>query len=104
MQVTPSQLITFLTVAIPQRLPILITGKPGVGKTDIGKLVAGLSGKYRINGKSQTFTVTPDSGYAINEVFVDKAATPLTLCRAIISFTMSQERVRSVRIILHLLH
>jgi MoxR-like ATPase len=35
MQLTPAQLITFLTAAIPQRLPILITGAPGVGKSDI---------------------------------------------------------------------
>ena len=42
MQVTPSQLVTLLTAAIPARLPVLVTGKPGVGKTDIGKLVADL--------------------------------------------------------------
>lgn len=35
MQVTPSQLKTILSAAIPARLPILITGAPGVGKSDI---------------------------------------------------------------------
>lgn len=35
MQVSPAQLVTLLTAAIPARLPILITGAPGVGKTDI---------------------------------------------------------------------
>lgn len=35
MQVTPAQLTTLLTAAIPKRLPVLITGAPGVGKSDI---------------------------------------------------------------------
>ena len=34
-QVTPSQLVVMLSAAIPQRMPVLITGAPGVGKTDI---------------------------------------------------------------------
>ena len=33
----PSQLITFLVAAIPQRMPILITSGPGVGKTSLVK-------------------------------------------------------------------
>ena len=32
---TPKQLSTFLSRAIPARLPILITGAPGIGKSDI---------------------------------------------------------------------
>jgi len=44
MQVTPSQLITLLSAAIPQRLPILITGAPGVGKSDIVGQAATLTG------------------------------------------------------------
>ena len=32
---TPKQLSTFLSSAIPARLPILITGAPGIGKSDI---------------------------------------------------------------------
>lgn len=31
----PSELVTFLCAAIPARRPILITGAPGIGKTDI---------------------------------------------------------------------
>src|SRR5277367_501632 len=31
----PKQLSTFLAAAIPARLPVLITGAPGVGKSDI---------------------------------------------------------------------
>lgn len=44
MQVTPSQLITLLSAAIPQRLPVLITGAPGVGKSDIVAQAAKLTG------------------------------------------------------------
>lgn len=44
MQVTPSQLVTLLSVAIPQRLPVLITGAPGVGKSDIVGQAANLTG------------------------------------------------------------
>ena len=40
MQVSPSQLITLLSAAIPSRLPILITGAPGVGKSDIVSMAA----------------------------------------------------------------
>ena len=35
MSVTPQQLQTILTAAIPARLPVLITGAPGIGKSDI---------------------------------------------------------------------
>lgn len=35
MQVNPSQLKSLLSAAIPARLPVLITGAPGVGKSDI---------------------------------------------------------------------
>jgi hypothetical protein len=35
MQVTPSQLKELLTLYIPKRLPVLITGRPGIGKSDI---------------------------------------------------------------------
>jgi hypothetical protein len=35
MPVTPSQLQTILAAMIPARLPLLITGMPGIGKTDI---------------------------------------------------------------------
>ena len=31
----PSELTTFLAAAIPARLPVLITGAPGIGKSDI---------------------------------------------------------------------
>lgn len=44
MQVSPSQLITLLERAIPARLPILITGAPGVGKSDIVAHAATLAG------------------------------------------------------------
>lgn len=44
MQVSPSQLVTLLTAAIPSRLPILITGAPGVGKSDIVSQAAELTG------------------------------------------------------------
>jgi hypothetical protein len=44
MQVTPSQLVTLLTAAIPARLPVLITGSPGVGKSDIVAQAAELTG------------------------------------------------------------
>ena len=39
----PSQLIQFLSSAIQARLPILITGAPGVGKTSISEQVAHLT-------------------------------------------------------------
>jgi hypothetical protein len=35
MSVNPSQLQAILTAAIPARLPVLITGAPGIGKSDI---------------------------------------------------------------------
>lgn len=44
MQVTPSQLVTLLSAAIPQRLSVLITGAPGVGKSDIVDQAAKLTG------------------------------------------------------------
>ena len=44
MQVTPSQLVTLLTAAIPARLPVLITGSPGIGKTDITEQVKDILG------------------------------------------------------------
>lgn len=40
MQVTPQQLDTFLSAAVPARLPVLITGAPGIGKTDIVEATA----------------------------------------------------------------
>lgn len=42
-QVTPSQLTTLLTAAIPARLPVLITGAPGVGKSQIVEQSASLA-------------------------------------------------------------
>jgi len=36
MSVSPKQLASFLPLAIKNQYPILITGKPGIGKTDIG--------------------------------------------------------------------
>jgi hypothetical protein len=44
MQVSPSQLVTLLERAIPARLPVLITGAPGVGKSDIVGQAAELTG------------------------------------------------------------
>lgn len=44
MQVTPSQLVTLLVAAIEKRLPVLITGAPGVGKSDIVDQAAKLTG------------------------------------------------------------
>jgi hypothetical protein len=35
MQVTPSQLTTLLSKTIPAHLPVLVTGMPGIGKSDI---------------------------------------------------------------------
>jgi midasin (ATPase involved in ribosome maturation) len=35
MPVTPSQLQTILAAMIPARLPLLSTGSPGIGKSDI---------------------------------------------------------------------
>lgn len=40
MQVTPAQLTTLLSAAVPARLPVLITGAPGIGKTDIVEATA----------------------------------------------------------------
>lgn len=44
MQISPSQLTALLSRAIPARLPILITGAPGVGKSDIVAQAAALAG------------------------------------------------------------
>jgi len=38
--VNPKQLIELLTAMIAKRAPLLITGKPGVGKTDLARYVA----------------------------------------------------------------
>jgi hypothetical protein len=35
MKVTPTQLTELLSLYVPQRLPVLITGRPGIGKSDI---------------------------------------------------------------------
>ena len=35
MQVTPAQLTELLSLYVPKRLPVLITGRPGIGKSDI---------------------------------------------------------------------
>jgi hypothetical protein len=44
MSVNPSQLQAILTAAIPARLPLLITGMPGIGKTDtVESVTASLS-------------------------------------------------------------
>lgn len=40
MQITPAQLTTFLSAAVPARLPVLITGAPGIGKTDLVEATA----------------------------------------------------------------
>lgn len=40
MQVNASQLNALLTAYVPQRLPVLITGRPGIGKSDIVAQVA----------------------------------------------------------------
>ncbi|MDT8843756.1 ATP-binding protein [Paraburkholderia fungorum] len=39
-QVTAGQLIELLTAYVPERLPVLITGSPGIGKSDIVEQVA----------------------------------------------------------------
>ncbi|WP_454875583.1 ATP-binding protein [Paraburkholderia xenovorans] len=39
-QVTAMQLIELLTAYVPERLPVLITGSPGIGKSDIVEQVA----------------------------------------------------------------
>jgi hypothetical protein len=43
MQVTPSQLTELLSLFVPRRLPVLITGRPGIGKSDIVEKVAQLT-------------------------------------------------------------
>ena len=48
MQVTPSQLVTLLNAGIPARLPFLITGAPGIGKTDIVEEIAQSLGFIRM--------------------------------------------------------
>jgi hypothetical protein len=40
MKVTPTQLTELLSLYVPQRLPVLITGRPGIGKSDIVEQVA----------------------------------------------------------------
>lgn len=35
MKVTPTQLTELLSLYVPKRLPVLITGRPGIGKSDI---------------------------------------------------------------------
>jgi hypothetical protein len=40
MQVTPAQLTELLTLYVPRQLPVLITGRPGIGKSDIVEQVA----------------------------------------------------------------
>ncbi|TGP40261.1 ATP-binding protein [bacterium M00.F.Ca.ET.228.01.1.1] len=40
MKVTPSQLVELLCAFVPKRLPVLITGRPGIGKSDIVDQVA----------------------------------------------------------------
>lgn len=40
----PSQLLSFLSRMIPARLPVLITGEPGIGKTDIVTAAADAAG------------------------------------------------------------
>jgi hypothetical protein len=43
-QVTASQLVELLTAYVPARLPVLITGRPGIGKSDIVEQVARATG------------------------------------------------------------
>lgn len=43
MQVTPSQLTELLSLFVPRGLPVLITGRPGIGKSDIVEKVAQLT-------------------------------------------------------------
>ena len=43
-QVTSSQLVELLTAYVPARLPVLITGRPGIGKSDIVEQVARATG------------------------------------------------------------
>lgn len=40
MKVNPSQLVQLLCAYVPKRLPVLITGRPGIGKSDIVDQVA----------------------------------------------------------------
>ena len=50
MQVTPSQLVTLLSAAIPAHKNVLITGKPGIGKTDIvSQAVAGIDWDFIVS-------------------------------------------------------
>ncbi|MFL9876465.1 ATP-binding protein [Paraburkholderia megapolitana] len=44
MQVTPQQLTDILTTYVPRRLPVLVTGAPGIGKSDIVAQVAETTG------------------------------------------------------------
>lgn len=41
---TPKQLFSFLQTAIPNRLPVLITGAPGIGKTDVVRQACAAAG------------------------------------------------------------
>ena len=45
MQVSPSQLKSLLDALIPRRLPVLITGAPGIGKSDIVEQSAAATGR-----------------------------------------------------------
>jgi len=40
MKLSPTQLTELLSIYIPQRFPVLITGRPGIGKSDIVEAAA----------------------------------------------------------------
>ena len=46
MKVTPAQLTELLSLYVPKRLPVLITGRPGIGKSDVVEQTAQATDQY----------------------------------------------------------